>query len=123
MSIPPPLTAAYDRGPTRYFHGRETIRRGFKNLLDRALESKTGTTFLIHGAPGAGKTALLSELDKMASESQWNVVYINVQDLYNPAHLAQTFGEAYVTRKQTTTGLDAKGSPLITQRKFRGTQA
>ncbi len=102
------LTAARDRGPSPYFHGRKAIRRDFAELLKRSKDTSTGTTFLIQGAPGAGKSALLHELEKIASRSQWNVVYINVQDLYNPAHLAQTFGEAYVTRKQTTTGLDAK---------------
>ncbi len=103
-----PLTAAYDRGPSPYFHGRESIQRDFKKILERAHASKTGTTFLIQGAPGAGKTALLFELEKIASRSQWEVVYINVQDLHNPAHLAQTFGKSYVTRKQTATNLDAK---------------
>ncbi len=102
------LTAAYDRGPSPYFHGREGIRREFKKLLGRAHASKTGTTFLIQGAPGVGKTALLFELDKIASRIRWEVVYINLQDLCDPAHLAQTFGESYVTRKQTATNLDAK---------------
>ncbi len=106
MSVP--LTAASDRGPSPYFHGRESIQRDFKKLLERAHASKTGTTFLIQGAPGAGKTALLFELEKIALRSQWEVVYINVQDLHNPAHLAQTFGKSYVTRKQTATNLDAK---------------
>ncbi len=106
MSVP--LTAASDRGPSPYFHGRESIQRDFKKLLERAHASKTGTTFLIQGAPGAGKTALLFELEKIALRSQWEVVYINVQDLHNPAHLAQTFGKSYVTRKQTATNLDTK---------------
>ncbi len=106
MSVP--LTAASDRGPSPYFHGRESIQRDFKKLLERAHASKTGTTFLVQGAPGAGKTALLFELEKIALRSQWEVVYINVQDLHNPAHLAQTFGKSYVTRKQTATNLDAK---------------
>ncbi len=106
MSVP--LTAASDRGPSPYFHGRESIQRDFKKILERAHASKTGTTFLIQGAPGAGKTALLYQMEKEALDRQWEVVYINVQDLYNPAHLAQTFGESYVTRKQTATNLDAK---------------
>ncbi len=102
------LTAARDRGPSPYFHGRKAIRRDFAELLKRSKDTNTGTTFLIQGAPGAGKTALLYQMEKEALDHQWEVVYINVQDLYNPAHLAQTFGEAYVTRKQTTTSLDAK---------------
>ncbi len=102
------LTAARDRGPSPYFHGRKAIRRDFAELLKRSKDTNTGTTFLIQGAPGVGKTALLYQMEKEALDRQWEVVYINVQDLYNPAHLAQTFGETYVTQKQTTTNLDAK---------------
>ncbi len=86
------LTAARDRGPSPYFHGRKAIRRDFVELLKRSKDTDTGTTFLIQGAPGAGKTALLHELNTIASGSRWEVVYINVQDLYNPAHLAQPLG-------------------------------
>ncbi len=103
-----PLRAARDRGHSPYFHGRRVIRSDFANLLERSIATNTGTTFLIQGALGVGKTALLYELDKVASKSLWDVVYINLEDLYNPAHMAQTFGEYYVARKQTATALDTK---------------
>ena len=57
----PPLTAAFDRGASKYFHGRRQILRDFRKLAERAIQAKSGTTFLIQGAPGAGKTALLAE--------------------------------------------------------------
>ncbi len=79
----PPLTAASDRGPSPYFHGRETILRNFKNLLDRAHTSKTETTFLIQGASGAGKSALLYECEKMAKATDWKVSIIAPTALYD----------------------------------------
>jgi len=47
---------------------------------------------LIQGALGAGKTALLEEMALDALEKRWGVVKINFDDLYNPAHMAQTLG-------------------------------
>ncbi len=88
MSKLPPLTAAFDRGPTRYFHGRETIRRSFKNLLDRAHASKTGTTFLIHGALGAGKSALLHECEKIAEAAEWQAAIIDPPTLWEVDSIA-----------------------------------
>ncbi len=92
MSKLPPLTAAFDRGPTRYFHGRETIRRSFKNLLDRAYASKTGTTFLIHGAPGAGKSALLHECEKIAEAAEWQAAIIDPPNLWEVDSLRESLG-------------------------------
>ena len=97
-----------DRGPARYFHGRKKIRSDFKELLQYASQKVWGTTFLIQGAPGVGKTALLEEMASDALEIQWDVVDINLDDLYNPVHMAQTIGESYVARKQTVTTVDAK---------------
>ena len=56
-----PVTAAFDRGPAKYFHGRKQILHDFNELVERATQADSGTTFLIQGAPGAGKTALLYE--------------------------------------------------------------
>ncbi len=108
MSTPFQSNFIPDRGHTKYFHGRTEILENFQGVLRYSSQNTWGTTFLIQGAPGVGKTALLFELNKIASRSRWEVVYINVQDLCDPAHLAQTFGESYVTRKQTATNLDAK---------------
>ncbi len=63
---------------------------------------------LIQGAPGAGKTALLEEMALDALEKQWDVIEINLGDLYNPVHMAQTLGKPYVSRKQTAVKADVK---------------
>ncbi|MCY4159756.1 MAG: ATP-binding protein [Bacteroidetes bacterium] len=98
-----------DRGPARYFHGRTRILQKFNDLLGLAETMKTGrTTILIQGAPGAGKTALLEEMALDALERQWNVVEINLGDLYNPVQIAQTLGKPYVSRKKTATKVDGK---------------
>ncbi len=44
-----------DRGPARYFHGRAQILYDFSDLLRRATKENNGTTFLVQGAPGAGR--------------------------------------------------------------------
>ncbi len=93
MSKLPPHTAAFDRGPSPYFHGRETIQRNFRNLLDRAHASNTGTTFLIQGAPGAGKTALLYECERHALQAGWNVVSIPTSSLWDTNELLSALGE------------------------------
>ncbi|MCY3628492.1 MAG: ATP-binding protein [Bacteroidota bacterium] len=107
-SSDPPSGFIPDRGPARYFHGRKKIRRDFKELLRYASQKTWGTTFLIQGAPGVGKTALLEEIASDALENQWDVVDINLDDLYNSFHMAQTIGESHVARKQTVTTVDAK---------------
>ena len=63
---------------------------------------------LIQGAPGAGKTALLEEMALDAMEKRWDVVEINLDDLYNPIHMAQTLGKPYISRKQMATKVDSK---------------
>ena len=97
-----------DRGPTRYFHGRTRIRNNFNELLNQAMTRDGGTTMLIQGAPGAGKTALLEKMAMDALENRWDVFEINLGDLYNPLQFAQTLGKSYVTRKQTATKVDAR---------------
>ena len=80
-SSDPPSGFIPDRGPARYFHGRKKIRRDFRELLRYASQKTWGTTFLIQGAPGVGKTALLEEIASDALEDQWDVVDINLDDL------------------------------------------
>ncbi|MDE2645462.1 MAG: ATP-binding protein, partial [Bacteroidota bacterium] len=97
-----------DRGPARYFHGRKRVLDNFDKLVKESMEAQGGSTFLIQGAPGAGKTALLEEIAIDALGNQWNVFEINLGDLYNPAQMAQTLGKPYVSRKQTAIKADAK---------------
>lgn len=87
---PHPLTAAFDRGPAKYFHGRKQILRAFKKLVGRATQAKSGTTFLIQGAPGAGKSALLHECGKQAASAGWEIADIDPLALWNPDELQQS---------------------------------
>lgn len=103
-----PLTAARDRGPSQYFHGRTRIQRNFKELLKRATQAGNGTTFLIQGAPGVGKTALLYECEKHARAREWKVAKIGVRSLWDSNKLLDSLGlgDKYeVTEKSTQFGL------------------
>ena len=77
-----------DRGPARYgFVGRQELRDVFKEFRDGAVKTKRGSTFLVQGPPGAGKTALLHELGHTATG--WMVVGIKPDALHDPVVLAK----------------------------------
>ena len=80
-------TFVFDRGPAKYFHGRKQILHDFKELLKYSTQNNRGTTFLIQGAPGAGKTALLHECGKMAEKRKWKTVDVNPRALWNADEL------------------------------------
>ncbi len=85
-----------DRGPAKYFHGRTKIIHTFNRYINYfGNKKKGGTTFLIQGEPGAGKTALLDVLSKGAEEKEWKVAKISIEDLYTPAAMAQSLGKSY----------------------------
>jgi len=81
-----------DRGPAKYFHGRKTILDGFDGLLQYASQKTWGTIFLIQGAPGAGKSALLYECEKRARVRNWEVADIGVGSLWDPYKLLGSLG-------------------------------
>ena len=87
---PAPSNFAPDRGPAKYFHGREEILSTFGKILNYSTENRWGTTFLIQGAPGAGKTALLYECDRLAQESKWETTEISSAALWDPNELQQS---------------------------------
>ena len=70
-----------DRGPARHYHGRKKILRSFNEIFQYASEETGGTIFLIQGAPGARKGALLYECEKLARSSGWKTSRIHA-----PAH-------------------------------------
>ena len=72
-----------DRGATPYFRGRKPILKRFKDLLAKSGETSGGSTFLIQGPPGIGKTALLAECWEKAAEAGWYVAEIDPKDLWN----------------------------------------
>ncbi len=87
-----PVTAAFDRGPAKYFHGRKQILDDFNKVAGRAIRTKSGTTFLIQGAPGAGKTALMYECEKLARNSGWKVFRMPARALWDSDKLRRTLG-------------------------------
>ncbi len=81
-----------DRGPARYFHGRTQILHDFSDLLVRAKKKRDGTTFLIQGAPGVGKTALLDQCEKLATVNGWDVVKIKTGALWDKGKMLRSLG-------------------------------
>ncbi len=104
-SSPAPLTAAIDRGHSPYFRSRKQILRNFSELLGRARRSVSGTTFLIQGAPGAGKTALLHECISLSKNKKWKAVKIHPYALWNSDALMEVLGRGreYVIQERTGT--------------------
>ena len=94
----------YDRGRARYFHGRGEVLSSLAARRARAFESDQGTTFLIQGAPGAGKTALLHQCAVEAAEDGWAVVEIYTQALYDPKSMSQCLGEPYIIQSERSLG-------------------
>ena len=94
---PPPPTGR-DHGPAAFFHGRTDIRSRFSTVLSESIALNAGTTFLIQGAPGAGKSALLAKLCEEAPN--WKVATIGSQELWNPVAMAQAIDEAYELNRE-----------------------
>lgn len=69
----PNTRRVFDRGRADYFHGRGKILAAFQETCDLAVETAGGTTFLVEGAPGAGKSALLLECSDRAARNGWLV--------------------------------------------------
>ncbi len=85
--------SAFDRGPTPHFRGRTSVLKNFRTFRKRAMRGKEGTTFIIHGAPGAGKTALLDQCEKRAEKDDWNSVKLYPTALWNPGDLLHCLGK------------------------------
>ena len=88
--VPRPSSFAPDRGPAKYFHGRKQILDDFRGILRYSKQNNWGTTFLIQGAPGAGKTALLAECARLARDRGWEIADIDPLALWNPDELQQS---------------------------------
>ena len=97
-----------DRGRARYFHGRDKIIANFNTICQNALEQQGGTTFLIQGSPGAGKTALLHELCDVARHHRWHVATIFPPALRDYQLMAQALGHEITTRTESHWKIDAK---------------
>ena len=87
-----------DRGPALFFHGRDKELRAFGFALKDAVSDQGGSTFVVQGPPGAGKTALLHECAKRAIAQEWQVVQISRHALFRPETLAEQLGKPYLKR-------------------------
>ncbi len=85
-------SGAIDRGATPYFHGRLDILTDFRKILSYVQASRKGTIYLIYGAPGSGKSALLDECKKIAINEDWVSVYIGVGALWDPEKMLNSLG-------------------------------
>ena len=101
-----PLRKSTDRGATPYFHGRTPILDSFKNRLRDDKKNNEGTTFLVQGPPGIGKTALLDECRKKAKREKWEVRKLVVTALWDPDLMAECLGlkKKEVATEKTTGG-------------------
>ena len=103
---------AEDRGRARYFHGRTQIVNNFKHALDAAAatnDGKHGTTFLIQGAPGAGKTALLEHLSDIAKLAEWKTAHVNIRSFTDPIVMAHLLGQGYANEAIMEAGANVVG--------------
>ncbi len=99
-----------DRGPAKYFHGRVQILANFDKLVKDSMKPRGASTFLIQGAPGAGKTALLDVLSKRAKRSGWEIAEIDPPALWDPEELSYYLGKgtrAQITSVSGQVGVDA----------------
>jgi len=114
--------AGDDRGEARHFHGRKDILSNFSRVLRHATSKdfcRNGTIFLIQGAPGAGKTALLFQCRNLAEAGgtevggqKWNVISIKKNALYSPVKLMDQAEAAYKIGKTTETSVEVKPNVL-----------
>ena len=84
-----------DRGEAKYFHGRSAELAAFKERMGFAtVKHRQGTTFLILGAPGAGKSALLYKCAQLAEGQKWKVIDITLDALWDATTLLQALGRS-----------------------------
>ena len=94
-----------DRGKARFsFVGRERVRKEFAKFLAEARDAKTGSTFLVQGPPGVGKTALWHQLAAEAKEKGWAWARISTGNLHAAPELAEAVGKTATTGKSVTAG-------------------
>ncbi len=108
-----------DRGPTPHFRGREEIINTFTNYLKHYLSEKGGTTFLIQGAPGAGKTALLDKLRLAAEDQKWKTAEIGPAALWDVKSLRESIPDRNILKRlsgKVNAGLPEGGSIEISMK-------
>ncbi|MCY3999535.1 MAG: AAA family ATPase [Bacteroidetes bacterium] len=98
-----------DRAPAKYFHGRDDIRGFFAARLNHYEHLRGGSIILITGAPGAGKSALLTALSDDASKMGWCVTPdLAPAQLASPARMAKVLGVEYKSLHTRSAQVDGK---------------
>ncbi len=72
-----------ERGAAKYFHGRDEQLEVFQKALIKTKIKKEGSSILIQGPPGVGKTALLEQFKKIVIGEKWQVVSLDFDALYD----------------------------------------
>ncbi len=104
---PRPYTPAFDRGEARYFHGRDNVLKKFRTFLNRSKPASTGTTMMIQAAPGAGKTALLTECARIAGLQGWQVAEMEPIDLLDANELHNAVRSSWKVWRPWLKGMSA----------------
>ena len=122
---PSSLPIPDDRGRAKFFHGRTKELQAFQDICKKAREDKGGTIFLVQGAPGAGKTALLLRCAERVGtgRNRWRVAEISSRALHDPKDLARDLGESYVTTTHKHTEYAGKaGASVVAELSGQRTQ-
>ncbi len=98
-----------ERGPAKYFHGRHHELNHFKGLLHETVQKGIGSSILIQGPPGVGKSALIHEYRKIAQNNHWHVIRLTNRSLYDAQELFRRITQNKNAQDiQTTYGIDLK---------------
>ncbi|MCY4217216.1 MAG: ATP-binding protein [Flavobacteriaceae bacterium] len=79
-----------DRGKAEFFRGRQEQLEAFNKLVERAEKEKSGTIFLVQGAPGVGKTAFLEECEEKMDKETWDVIWCDPDVLWDVNQLRKS---------------------------------
>jgi len=104
----PTYNPVFDRGDSPFFVGRTKTRETFLDMASDFRIVGKGSTFLVQGAPGSGKTALLAQLSKESQNAGWTVAKITPDSLHSPASMAQSLGKSYTSKGHVEVAVDLR---------------
>ncbi len=98
-----------ERGPAKYFHGRHQEINDFQHLMLQTVHRGIGSSVLLQGPPGVGKSALIHEYRKIAQNNHWHVIRLTNRSLYDAQELFRRITQNKNAQDiQTTYGIDLK---------------
>ncbi|MCY4298363.1 MAG: ATP-binding protein [Flavobacteriaceae bacterium] len=105
-----------DRGKAPYFYGRQKERDQVNDLLKASIRQQLGTSFLMEGSPGIGKTALLEQIQQDSEANDWSFVWIPTRSLYDLASLRHQLGlERWYQPETFKVGVKLQGLTIGTE--------